>query len=209
MHMDASGRSGGTRILPWLIAGGATLWLAVSVVGLFLVWSYDNAPGRPATTRPAWPERSSLVRATGGPTVVFLAHPLCDCTRASIGELAEALARATAKPKTYVVFLKPSTMPDGWEKTDLWKAAAHLPSTTIVRDDDGREAELFGALTSGQTLVYDAQGVLQFSGGITGARAHAGDNAGRSALVAILNRTHATQPTTNVYGCSLFASAKS
>jgi hypothetical protein len=59
-------------------------------------------------------------------------------------------------------------------------------------------------------MLYDARGALLFSGGITGARAHAGDNPGRSALVALLNRqsgTHAS--TTNVFGCSLFASAKS
>jgi hypothetical protein len=124
-------------------------------------------------------------------------------------ELAEALARAQNKPKTYVVFLKPSSMPDGWEKTSLWDAAAKLPDTTIVRDEDGLEAERFGALTSGQTMVYDAQGVLRFSGGITGARAHEGDNAGRSAVVALLNHLPNRNAATNVYGCSLFASAKS
>ena len=93
----------------------------------------------------------------------------------------------TSLPKTYVVFLKPSSMPDGWEQTDLWKTAAALPNATVVRDDDGREAERFGAATSGQTMLYDARGSLLFSGGITGARAHAGDNAGRSAIVALLN----------------------
>jgi hypothetical protein len=207
--MDVSDRPGQGRFLPWLTAAGAALWLATAAAGLFFVWQYDNAPGLPANAGPTWPVQTSLIRAADRPTVVFLAHPLCDCTRASIGELAEALARSTTKPRTYVVFLKPSTMPDGWEQSDLWRSAATLPSTTIIRDDDGREAERFGALTSGQTLVYDAHGVLRFSGGITGARAHAGDNAGRSALVAILNRTQPSQPTTNVYGCSLFASAKS
>ena len=100
-------------------------------------------------------------------------------------------------------------MPEGWEKSDLWNAAVALPDTTVVRDDDGREAERFGAVTSGQTLLYDAQGTLLFSGGITGARGHAGDNAGRASLVALLNRVPGAHSATDVFGCSLFASAKS
>ena len=52
----------------------------------------------------------------------------------------------------------------------------------MLRDDDGAEARRFGAETSGQTLLYDARGALAFSGGITGARGHAGDNAGRASL---------------------------
>ena len=58
----------------------------------------------------------------------------------------------------------------------------------MLRDDDGAEARRFGAETSGQTLLYDEHGALLFSGGITGARGHAGDNAGRASLVALLNR---------------------
>jgi hypothetical protein len=64
-------------------------------------------------------------------------------------------------------------------------------------------------VTSGQTFLYDARGTLLFSGGITGARGHAGDNAGRASIVALLNRAGAATTSTNVFGCSLFASAKS
>ncbi len=52
-------------------------------------------------------------------------------------------------------------------------------------------------------------GTLLFSGGITGARGHAGDNAGRAAIVALLNQLNPATTATNVFGCSLFASAKS
>jgi hypothetical protein len=150
-----------------------------------------------------------LIAAADRPTLVFLAHPQCSCTTASLGELAEALARATTLPKTYVVFLKPSSMPEGWEKTALWTDAHALPGTTVIRDEDGREAERFGSVTSGQTLLYDADGRLIFSGGITSARGHAGDNAGRAAIVDLLNQSPASTAMTNVYGCSLFAAAKS
>ena len=193
----------------WILGAVVMLWLAGAVGGLFVVWAYDNGPGTPATTESEWPANTSLERATDGPTLVLLAHPQCTCTRASIGELAEALARAQSLPKTYVVFLKPSSMPDGWEKSDLWNTAAALPGAIVVSDHDGREAERFGAVTSGQTLVYDAGGALLFSGGITGSRGHAGDNAGRASVVALLNRVPGSHASTNVFGCSLFASAKS
>src|SRR5918994_2034870 len=181
-------------IRPWILGGLGLLWLACAVGGLIVVWAYENGPGTPATAESDWPAHTSLERAADRPTLVLLAHPQCSCTRATLGELAEALARAKSLPKTYVVFLKPSSMPDGWEKTELWNSASALPNVTVVADEDGREADRFGAVTSGQTMLYDARGSLVFSGGITGARGHAGDNAGRSSIVALLNRqpgTHA------------------
>jgi len=162
-----------------------------------------------------WPADSALVRAQGQPTLVLLAHPQCSCTRASLDELGEALARAGTRPKTYVLFLKPEGVSNGWEETDSWRVAAALPDVTVVRDDSGREASRFGAATSGQTVLYDADGTLLFSGGITAARGHSGDNAGRSELVSLLNRGPSARAgslnpgqsdgdATSVFGCSLF-----
>ena len=193
----------------WWITAFAAVWLASAVGGLFVLWSYENAPGVAANAHEQWPAETALTPAADRPTLVFLAHPQCVCTRASVGELAEALARAGTKPKTYVVFLKPSSFADGWEKTGLWEAAAALPDTTVLRDDDGREALRFGAVTSGQTMLYDASGTLLFSGGITAARGHAGANEGRSAVVSLLDQLETRHRTTSVFGCALFKSAKS
>lgn len=47
---------------------------------------------------------------------------------------------------------------------------------------------------------------MQFSGGITSARAHAGENAGRSAVVALVTGAALPAPArTSVFGCPLFA----
>ena len=78
---------------------------------------------------------------------------------------------------------------------------------TVVRDDEGLEAERFGASTSGQTVVYDSEGELLFTGGITGARGHAGDNLGRESVLELLNRGKAERSWTSVFGCRLFAFA--
>jgi hypothetical protein len=52
--------------------------------------------------------------------------------------------------------------------------------------------------------MYDRDGRLLFQGGITISRGHAGDNPGRSALVALLNHELVSEVETPVYGCSLF-----
>jgi hypothetical protein len=189
----------------WVPVLGA-IWLATAATGLWVLWTYDNTPGEAARAPDAWPAVATLARATDRPTLVMLAHPQCTCTRASLGELAEAIARARTQPKTFVLFMTPARMAEGWERTDLWRTAAALPGVTVVRDVDGRVAREFGTVTSGQTLLYDAHGALIFSGGVTGARAHAGDNAGRRSLVALLNQQPAVTSTTRVFGCPLFHS---
>jgi hypothetical protein len=191
------------------------VWLVAAVAGLSVLWRFDNAPGIGANAPTKWPADSALARAHGQPTLVLLAHPQCSCTRASLDELGEALARARTRPKTYVLFLKPDGFSNGWEQTDSWRIAAALPDVTVVRDDGGREAHRFGVETSGETLLYGADGSLLFSGGITAARGHAGDNAGRSELVSLLNHeqsaragTHSrpapNRDATSVFGCPLF-----
>ena len=78
---------------------------------------------RRATLPRSGPPKAGLSRATDAPTLVLFAHPQCSCTRASLGEFAEILARATTRPRTYIVFLKPVGFGVDWEKTDLWRAA--------------------------------------------------------------------------------------
>ena len=189
---------------PWACLA-ATLWLGCAGTGLYFLWAYDNAPGVAARAPQEWPRHTTLVRASDRPTLVLLAHPQCDCTRATLDELAEVLARAPRPPKTYVLFLRPAGFAAGWEETPLWRTAKSLPDVTVLRDDDGAEARRFGAETSGQTLLYDEQGLLAFSGGVTGSRGHAGDNAGRASLVALLTRGQADRRGTSVFGCPLFA----
>jgi hypothetical protein len=149
-----------------------------------------------------------LTLSTNGPTLVFVAHPQCDCTRASLDELAEILARAPKRPKTYVLFLKPSTVDDGWGQTDLWRRARAIEGVTALRDDDGAEARRFDVATSGQTFLYDKSGAVIFSGGITGSRAHAGENAGELALISLLTTGQADLRASSVFGCPLFAAAE-
>jgi hypothetical protein len=180
------------------------VWLAAAGAALAWLMQYDNTPGEAAHAPLQWPADSAMARDPQGPTLVMLAHPRCDCTRASLTELAELLARAPKRPRTYVVFIKPTGVDADWERSGVWRQASDIEGAEVLRDDGGLEARRFGVSTSGQTLLYSASGALVYAGGTTGARAKAGNNAGRTSLVALLNGQQPGQVATPVFGCSLF-----
>jgi predicted heme/steroid binding protein len=106
-----------------------------------------------------------------------------------------------------VVFFKPEEASQDWAVTDIWKAAATIPGVTVQTDSEGREALNFRASTSGHVVLYDVNGQLLFSGGITEARGHMGDNDGRSAVVNLLRHGKSTLSATPVFGCTIQESA--
>lgn len=183
------------------------VWLFALVLGLRTLSAYESTPGRAASPSAAWPRDTRIPRDSDRATLVLLAHPQCPCTRATIGELALLMARCQGRVTAYVLFFKPAGFPEGWEKTDLWRSAGVIPGVHVHSDPDGAEAARFHAATSGQAILYDAQGRLVFRGGITAARGHAGDNAGRGAIVAFLTEGKVPARQTPVFGCSLLGSA--
>jgi hypothetical protein len=185
----------------------AAAWLCLVVGGLVVVARYDNGAGRGASAHGHWPAQSRLVRDRVSPTLVLIAHPRCSCTRASLTELAEIMARTRNQARAYVVFAKPGRLSGDSEATALWAQASTIPHVSLVHDDDGREAAAFGAATSGQVFVYSTAGDLLFSGGTTPSRGHAGDNAGRRTIVALIRHEQPEQRTTPVFGCALLGPA--
>ena len=120
-----------------------------------------------------------------------------------MSELALLMAACKGHLQAYVLFYAPKGAADSWTKTDLWANAARIPGVVVQADADGEEARRFHATTSGQTILYDEKGQLRFSGGITAGRGHSGDNAGRTAIVALVLTGKSEQQQTHVYGCSL------
>jgi hypothetical protein len=178
-------------------------WMAALAFGARTLLKYEITPGRVGVISSNWPSGSIVPRRFDKPTLVMLAHPHCPCTRASVGELSELMAHAIGKVNAYVLFVKPPGVGADWDDTDLRRTAAAIPGVTVLTDEDGIEAARFGAETSGHTLVFDRDGTLVFSGGITAARGHAGDNAGESAVLAALNQEPLPRNRTPVFGCSL------
>ena len=186
-----------------LIAG----WVvAIGMGGLRLI-RYESAAGAQANPPSHWPDETRVVRKPGQPTLVLLIHPQCPCTRATIGELARLMTDCQGRLSATVFVIRPPGVAADWEKTHLWASAAAIPGVTVLTDEDGRQAQRFGAFTSGQAELYAPDGTLLFSGGITESRGHSGDNAGRSAITElVLHRpaTIAAAAHTPVYGCPLF-----
>jgi len=192
--------------LAWLAAG---IWLGVIGFCLGLMEQYSVTPGDAGVPPAHWPAGSQLALDPKLPTLLLFAHPQCPCTRATLGELDLLMARVQGRAKVEVCFIKPDGTANSWTNTDLWSSAAAIPGVSVQEDRSGREASLFRAETSGETLLYHPDGHLMFQGGITIARGHAGDNPGRSALYDLLTgrpgQVALAHIKTPVYGCSLFA----
>ena len=201
-----------------LLAIGLTMWLALVIVGIGILGNYSLTPGSAGTPHSSWPSASLIARPSRSLTLIMTIHPHCPCSRASIGELAILMAHSGGRLAAFVLFVQPPGFDQNWTKSDLWSSAGLIPGVTRIIDP-GVEAKLFGAATSGQAMVYDSHGRLLFSGGITAARGHFGDNEGVSAIARLLDAPESgssarngypTKPiayaaTTPVYGCPLFA----
>ncbi len=180
----------------------AIAWMASVAFGMRVLFDYENAPGRVGALPTAWPA-AQIERTADRPILVMFAHPHCPCTRASVGELAQLMARLEGKVQAYVVFVRPKGAGDDWDATDLRRRAEAIPGVKVVIDADGAEARRFGAETSGHTLLFGANGRLLFNGGITASRGHAGENVGESAIVALVTNQTPARTQTRVFGCAL------
>ena len=186
---------------PILVFG---LWIAITFVGLAALMVYSSTPGRQGAPPFQWPPSSALRLAPDRSTLVMFLHPKCPCSQASLSELSTILAHSAGRLHVDVVFLRPSAQPESWTSTASWRSAVTLPETSSTNDPAGREARLFHVFVSGETLVYDRSGNLQFHGGITGSRGHAGDNPGCSSIQTYLNTGKVLVARTPVFGCPLF-----
>jgi hypothetical protein len=161
------------------------------------------AAAGPAAAAPAqWPADAGLARDRDRPTLLLFVHPGCPCTAATLEELNRLLARCAGRARVEVLFRTDPALGPEAARTGLWAQAAALPGVTVTEDPLGALAQRFGARTSGQACLYDRDGTLRYSGGLTPSRGHAGDNGGRAALQALLlgDEAPARAP---VFGCLL------
>jgi hypothetical protein len=182
-------------------AAAFVIWVVTVTLGFRVLAKYEARPGPRSSVLQQWTSASSISLDPNRPTLLLFVHPHCPCSRASIDELARLMTRVQARVSIQVIVYKPAEVHDDWSHTDLWRSAAMLPGVSLKVDLDGAEATRFHATTSGQAMLYDTQGHLLFSGGITPGRGHVGDNAGSTAIIALLSSGKAEHLTTPVYGC--------
>jgi len=192
---------GGRRV--W--SGAFAVWICGVSAGALLMTGLSSTPGPDAKAPARWPAQSAIVLSRTNSTLVMFAHPYCTCTEASVTELERLMARTQGRINAHVLFLKPAELPAGGIDSALWRRASGIPGVTVQMDTEGAEARRFGSATSGETMVYGADGHLLFHGGITLSRGHKGENHGFSAIVALSKTRPVRMAQTPVFGCSLFA----
>ncbi|HEX7604290.1 MAG TPA: hypothetical protein VF316_21880 [Polyangiaceae bacterium] len=185
------------------IAALLIAWVAALAVSMVMVYFHGNVAARTVPSVPTWPSTATLTRARGLPTLVMAAHPLCPCTRASLDELNVIMNRFQGKVTAYVLFIHPAGTDATWDAASTRARAGEIPGLVALTDLDGVESARFHLSVSGQIALYDANGKLVYSGGITGSRGHAGDNAGRELVSTWLEQGSAAGDHQPVYGCGL------
>lgn len=186
-----------------ILAAVATFSLLGVAWGFTTLWRYESTPGAQARVADRWPTSSRLDRKRERFTLVLAVHPRCPCTRATIEGLAHVMERVQGRVSAYVLVFKPADAAAGWEVTDVWRSAAAIPGAVVVSDTDGDEAALFHAETSGLANVYDGDGRLVFTGGLTAARGRSGISVGQEQLIARVMTGRATTTVARVFGCAL------
>jgi hypothetical protein len=118
------------------------------------------------------------------------------------------MATLAGRIEAHVIVMSSGGAGETLVASDLWRIAESIPGVTVMADPGGVEIALFGIETSGHTLLYGRDGALVFSGGITSMRGHEGDNAGRSAIVALVEGRTAALDRTRIFGCALHGPAE-
>lgn len=182
---------------------GLLAWVVILVGGFGWLIAYQMRAGTPAAAPDTWPANADLPFDPQRFNLIVFAHPKCPCTEASLEELKIVLTRGREEIKSTICFFDPEGVPADWTQTSLVRAANEIPGLNVVVDRNGTLAGKFGALTSGQVLMFDGHGRRVFSGGITSARGHAGDNRGRTLVLALAKGEICESVQTPVFGCAL------
>jgi len=160
----------------------------------------DGAIGRP-------PEAQSVgIDVSAHPyTLVMAVHPKCPCTRATLFELERLLAKCRADLGVQIYVYRPPDESPDWAGDDRLGLERRFGATRVLVDGGGSVAARLGCLTSGSVVLYGADGVARYWGGITTGRGHAGDNVGSDAILTVVRGDTPAIASAPVFGCPITA----
>lgn len=194
------------RVHRWVLVIAALVWIAATGVGFTFLMNYSVQPGAAALAPEQWPGGSRIPAPDGHYLLVMTLHPHCSCSRASVTELNNLMARLRGTDvKGYVLVVKPAEFTDEWIDTESYRNAGRIPGVEVLVDVDGAESARLGAQTSGQVLLYSPEGGLRFAGGLTPDRGHLGDSPGRHRILSLVTTGTADAKESLVFGCPLGA----
>lgn len=177
-------------------------WGILLTVSFYILLEYSQTAG-PVSNPPVNLTGLGQTETTGQWQLVMAVHPKCPCTQSSVSELERIVARAESAPTFRFLVYLPSSGDASWMETGLVDRLRKIPGGSILADRDGAEAAALGMHTSGSVLLADEDGKVRFFGGITAARNHEGDSAGKKAVLMLLSGQQPPIESTQVFGCRL------
>jgi hypothetical protein len=178
------------------------LWLGLIAGGYVWLLRYSFASGKTSVAPRTLPSFLATTTTASRAQLVLSLHPRCPCSLATLRELAKILSRAPNASDVTVLMYKPASAPDSWLEGALLNECRRM-NCQVRPDADGNLAASLGSLTSGQVLLYAADGSLRYQGGITSSRGHEGDNAGEDAVIEILQGNRISHQPIAVFGCPI------
>jgi hypothetical protein len=158
--------------------------------------NFDITPGVASLNPPAtWPTEFHK------PTLIVFLHPKCTCSAASLTQIAKLQSRLPDRFQTILVLWQPSNGNSEWANLPQ-PDFGQLADYKLVLDKEGRMARKFDAHTSGQSFLYDADGQIRFSGGLTSTRGDSESGPAFSTLAQLIAKQDSSK-TAPVFGCSL------
>lgn len=187
----------GQSLLPAIVS----IWVASIACAFSALLAYHNMPGERSDHTVVWPSNNAIKLDTQRANLLVFIHPQCPCSVATLNELTRIQSVCRNRINTQVVFYSPLDMQ--WEDASRVHQALAIPNVHITNDATGDLSRRFGALTSGHALLYSSEGRRVFSGGITPARGHEGENLGRNAIIQYVLGGKTSCEETNVFGCPI------
>jgi TATA-box binding protein (TBP), component of TFIID and TFIIIB len=173
-------------------------------VGFYLFEEYNFTAGAQVAAPDRFPGSvNAIILDKQVPTLLVFAHPKCTCTTATLTELSRLKTKLGAQIAVKV-FISYDPQ-DEFEGQAIERQARAIANVDVEKDLNRTVAKTFGALTSGQTMLYAPEGNLLFQGGITESRGHEGVSPGALEIARIvtgpfIKSEFARMPT---FGCHL------
>ncbi|MFN8610659.1 MAG: hypothetical protein U0931_24170 [Vulcanimicrobiota bacterium] len=178
------------------------VWFCLAWLGVFWLADHENQPGASAMAPVRWPACSQLSLSHHRPLLLVFLHPRCPCSRACLNELNRLSSRYPGSYDLTVVIGLPGRLA-ARDAEEMLVSIRRIPQARTYLDTGLEECRRFGCYTSGQALLYSAQGRLRYQGGLTGWRAHEGENLSQQILADCLQTSAAGISSRPVYGCGL------
>lgn len=176
-----------------------SIWMTALSLGAWICLDYEKTP---ANVSPSSRKIFFARTPASDYCLVMFAHPKCECTKASLSELARFLARNT-NTRAKIYFNVPHGF-EAWTHEENLRLAESIPGVSVFTDLNGLVAKKFDAKASGECFLFDQKSNLRFHGGITASRGHEGDNFGLECMTHIVEGQKSAASSNVVFGCALF-----